>query len=415
MIRFADEPTPGAPETVEPPPEAAPRRPAPNRGPVKAVIKVIGVGGGGGNSVNRMIEAGVSGVEFLVANTDAQALELSQAPVKLQIGVETTGGLGCGGDPEVGRQSAREDMDKLLDALEGADMVFVTLGAGGGTGTGAGPVVACAARELGALCVAVVTRPLTLEGRRRIEAADEGLRELREYVDTLICVPNDRVSEVYGDLRVLEAFRAADDVLRQAVQGISDPIQTAGLINIDFADVRSALKARGDAVMGIGVASGEDRVRKATEAAISSPLLEDTSIQGASSILINVSGGESMSLTEMTKAMEIVRDAVESENASDQASDNILLGVSVDSELDEGDDGGRIKVTVVATGFPDRSRAAATPQKIGVWGTPPTTAQDESPRRREAPPAEEPAARIEEADDGWGDLATPPLLRKTRF
>ena len=330
----------------------------------RAVIKVIGVGGGGGNAVNRMIEAGVTGVEFIAANTDAQVLELSKAPVKIQLGSERTGGLGCGGDPEVGRSAARDDIKRLIDVLAGADMVFITVGEGGGTGTGAAPVVACVAQEIKALCVAVATKPMTVEGKRRKTTANDGIRELREFVDTLICVPNDRVVEVYGSLKIREAFRCADDVVRQAVQGISDLIQVPGEINLDFADVRSAMRLRGDAVMGIGRASGDNRVEEATEAAISSPLLEDTSIQGAASIIVNVTGGESLTLNEVQRAVEVVRDAVAPEgtgiygSADAEPADNILIGTALDPAMDKT---GEIKVTVVATGFPDRSRAGATP------------------------------------------------------
>ena len=336
----------------------------------RAVIKVIGVGGGGGNAVNRMIEAGVTGVEFLAANTDAQVLELSKAPVKIQLGTERTGGLGCGGDPEVGRLAARDDMDRLIDVLAGADMVFITVGEGGGTGTGASPVIACVAQEIKALCIAVVTKPMTVEGKHRRTTANEGIRELRDFVDTLICVPNDRVVEVYGNLKIRDAFRSADDVVRQAVQGISDLIQVPGEINLDFADVRSAMRLRGDAVMGIGQATGADRVEEATEAAISSPLLEDTSIQGATSIIVNVTGGESLTLNEVQRAVEVVRDAVAPEgtgiygSADPEPGDNILIGTALDPRMDET---GEIKVTVVATGFPDRNRANTTPNDFANY------------------------------------------------
>ena len=338
----------------------------------RAVIKVIGVGGGGGNAVNRMIEAGVSGVEFIAANTDAQVLELAKAPVKIQLGIERTGGLGCGGDPEVGRLAARDDMDRLIDVLSGADMIFITVGEGGGTGTGAAPVIACVAQEIKALCIAVATKPMSVEGKRRRTTANDGIRELREFVDTLICVPNDRVVEVYGNLKIRDAFRSADDVVRQAVQGISDLIQVPGEINLDFADVRSAMRLRGDAVMGIGQASGEDRVEQATEAAISSPLLEDTSIQGATSIIVNVTGGESLTLNEVQRAVQVVRDAVAAEaagaygSADPEPGDNILIGTALDPRMDET---GEIKVTVVATGFPDRNRANATPNDFANYTT----------------------------------------------
>ena len=355
------ESTTGAPPAVTAePPSVAPDDVQERR----AVIKVIGVGGGGGNAVNRMIEAGVTGVEFIAANTDAQVLELSKAPVKIQLGSERTGGLGCGGDPEVGRSAARDDIKLLIDVLAGADMVFITVGEGGGTGTGAAPVIACVVQEIKALCVAVATKPMTVEGRRRKTTANDGIRELREFVDTLICVPNDRVVEVYGNLKIRDAFRCADDVVRQAVQGISDLIQVPGEINLDFADVRSAMRLRGDAVMGIGQASGDNRVEEATQAAISSPLLEDTSIKGASSIIVNVTGGESLTLNEVQRAVEVVRDAVAPEatgiygSVDAEPGDNVLIGTALDPAMDKT---GEIKVTVVATGFPDRSRAGATP------------------------------------------------------
>ena len=358
-----------APVTVA---EEAPFAPSDEVMEKRAVIKVIGVGGGGGNAVNRMIEAGVTGVDFIAANTDAQVLELSKAPVKIQLGIERTGGLGCGGDPEVGRLAARDDMDRLIDVLAGADMIFITVGEGGGTGTGAAPVIACVAQEIKALCIAVATKPMSVEGKRRRTTANDGIRELREFVDTLICVPNDRVVEVYGNLKIRDAFRSADDVVRQAVQGISDLIQVPGEINLDFADVRSAMRLRGDAVMGIGQSSGEDRVEEATEAAISSPLLEDTSIQGAASIIVNVTGGESLTLNEVQRAVQVVRDAVAPEgtgiygSADPEPGDNILIGTALDPRMDET---GEIKVTVVATGFPDRNRANATPNDFANYTT----------------------------------------------
>ncbi len=338
----------------------------------RAIIKVIGVGGGGGNAVNRMIEAGVTGVEFIAANTDAQVLELSKAPVKIQLGAERTGGLGCGGDPEVGRLAARDDINHLITVLTGADMVFITVGEGGGTGTGAAPVIACVAQEIKALCIAVATKPMTVEGKHRRNTANDGIRELREFVDTLICVPNDRVVEVYGNLKIGEAFRSADDVVRQAVQGISDLIQIPGVINLDFADVRSAMRSRGAAVMGIGVATGERRVEEATELAISSPLLEDTSIQGATSIIVNVTGGETLTLNEVQRAVQVVRDAVAPEGTGIYGSpdaepgDNILIGTALDPAMDET---GEIKVTVVATGLPDQNRANATPNDFASYTT----------------------------------------------
>lgn len=451
QILFADEAGPGPPAAPEPPaatsPEPAPP-PAETRDLAvdRAVIRVIGVGGGGGNSVNRMIEAGVSGVEFIAVNTDAQVLGKSLAPTRIQIGRDRTGGLGCGGDPEQGRLAARDDMDRLIEGVEGADMVFITVGEGGGTGTGAAPIVACAAQECGALCVAVATKPLGVEGRRRQEVANDGIRELREYVDTLICVPNDRVLDVYGGQSIRAAFANADDVVRQAVQGISDLIQIPGEINLDFADVRTAMRARGDAVMGIGVASGEDRVEKATHAAIESPLLEDTSIRGATSILVNVTGGETLTLNEVHRVMEIVREAVAPELKAgygidqNQPGENIFLGTAVDPELND-EDGGSIQVTVVATGFPDRSRRGATPRDFLDYrkratgtdgqrsGTSPasgasaaTSAGGSGPGRQvvrttavqpdptpDAPPAFDPGR---EGESRWGDLDTPPFLSR---
>lgn len=361
-----------APAAARPTAPEAPSAPFGDVMKKRAVIKVIGVGGGGGNAVNRMIEAGVSGVEFIAANTDAQVLELSKAPVRIQLGSERTGGLGCGGDPEVGRLAARDDMDRLIDVLGGADMVFITVGEGGGTGTGAAPVIACVAQEIKALCIAVATKPMSVEGKHRRTTANEGIRELRDFVDTLICVPNDRVVEVYGNLKIRDAFRSADDVVRQAVQGISDLIQVPGEINLDFADVRSAMRLRGVAVMGIGQASGDDRVEEATEAAISSPLLEDTSIQGATSLIVNVTGGESLTLNEVQRAVEVVRDAVAPEgtgiygSAEPEPGDNILIGTALDPRMDKT---GEIKVTVVATGLPDRNRTNATPNDFANYTT----------------------------------------------
>ena len=385
--------TDAPPAVTAEPPSAAPEDGQEKR----AVIKVIGVGGGGGNAVNRMIEAGVTGVDFIAANTDAQVLELSKAPVKIQLGSERTGGLGCGGDPEVGRSAARDDINRLIDVLAGADMIFITVGEGGGTGTGAAPVVACVAQEIKALCVAVATKPMTVEGKRRTSTANDGIRELREFVDTLICVPNDRVVEVYGNLKIREAFRCADDVVRQAVQGISDLIQVPGEINLDFADVRSAMRLRGDAVMGIGQASGDNRVEEATEAAISSPLLEDTSIQGAASIIVNITGGESLTLNEVQRAVKVVRDAVAPEGTGIYGSvdaepgDNILIGTALDPAMDKT---GEIKVTVVATGFPNRSRAGATPHDFARF----TNRATGTFGARGATPASGRAAPVAEAD-----------------
>jgi cell division protein FtsZ len=323
-----------------------------------ASIKVLGVGGGGGNAVNRMIASRIAGVEFLSANTDLQALRSNHARVKIQLGSKLTKGLGCGADPEVGRQAALEDTEKILEALEGADMVFITAGLGGGTGTGGGPILASLASELGALTVAVVTKPFTFEGKARMSQAVEGMRELRDCVDTLISIPNDRLlSTVDRNTSLAEAFSVADDVLRQAVQGISDLITVPGLINLDFADVRTIMRGMGDAVMGTGVAKGENRAVEAAKKAISSPLLEEASIEGARGVIINITGGEDMSLMEVNEASSVIHQAAD-EDA------NIIFGAVVDPSMD-----GRLKITVIATGFQraekaQRRRTATTPVDI---------------------------------------------------
>ena len=313
-----------------------------------ARIKVIGVGGGGGNAVNRMVSAGLSGVQFIVANTDAQALGYSTAPVKLQIGAKLTKGLGAGADPNVGRQAALEDTDKLIEALDGADMVFVTTGLGGGTGTGAAPVIASLATELGALTIAVVTKPFKFEGRRRAVQAEQGLAELRDSVDTVITIPNDRLLATIAPATPLaESFSAADEVLRQAIQGISDLILVPGLINLDFADVKTIMSGMGLAIMGTGVAEGESRATEAATRAISSPLLEDTSVRGARGVIINVTGGPDISLVEVSEASTIIQEA-----AHEDA--NIIFGAVVDPDMH-----GRVKITVIATGFDRPATATA--------------------------------------------------------
>lgn len=304
-----------------------------------AVIKVIGVGGGGNNAVNRMIEHGVQGVEFIAVNTDAQALKLSSAEIKLQIGAKSTRGLGAGANPEVGKKAAEESKEQLEEALAGADMVFVTAGMGGGTGTGAAPVIAQIARDLGALTVGVVTRPFTFEGRKRQSQALAGTQAMKEAVDTLIVIPNDRLLEIVDkSTPMLEAFREADNVLRQGVQGISDLIATPGLINLDFADVKTIMSNKGSALMGIGVASGETRAVEAAKKAISSPLLE-TSITGAKGVLMNITGGASLSLFEVQEAAAIVA------SASDEDV-NIIFGSVINDDLKD-----EIVVTVIATDF----------------------------------------------------------------
>lgn len=304
-----------------------------------ATIKVIGVGGGGNNAVNRMIEHGVQGVEFIAVNTDAQALNLSKAETRMQIGGKLTRGLGAGANPEVGKKAAEESREQLEEVLAGADMVFVTAGMGGGTGTGAAPVIAQIARELGALTVGVVTRPFTFEGRKRSTQAQGGISSMKEAVDTLIVIPNDRLLEIVDkSTPMLEAFREADNVLRQGVQGISDLIATPGLINLDFADVKTIMSNKGSALMGIGVASGENRATEAAKKAISSPLLEK-SIDGAQGVLMNITGGSNLSLYEVQEAADIVA------SASDQEVNMIFGSVINDNLKDE------ILVTVIATGF----------------------------------------------------------------
>jgi cell division protein FtsZ len=305
-----------------------------------AKIKVIGVGGGGGNAVNRMIDAGVKGVEFLVANTDAQALKISKAPVKIQLGAKLTKGLGAGANPEVGRRAALEDTEKIIEALEGADMVFVTAGLGGGTGTGGAPIVASLARELGELTVGVVTKPFAFEGKRRMMQAEQGLSELSQAVDTVICIPNERLLQhVDKCTSFFEAFRIADDILRQGVQGISDIITIVGIINRDFADIKTIMEGMGYAVMGTAVARGENRAVEATKRAISSPLLEDASINGAQGILLNITGSTKLTLFEVHEASTIVQKAA-AENA------NIIFGAVHDESM-----GDAVKVTVIATGI----------------------------------------------------------------
>lgn len=305
-----------------------------------AKIRVVGIGGAGGNAVNRMIDADLSGIEFLAANTDIQALDKCRAKVKMQLGLNLTRGLGAGGEPDIGRQSALEDTDRVLEHLEGSDMVFLTAGLGGGTGTGAAPILASLASEIGALTVAVVTQPFAFEGRRRSKLAEQGLEELRNAVDTVIAIPNERLlSFVDRGTPLTEAFRIADDVLRQAVQGISDLITVPGEVNVDFADVKAIMKGMGMALMGTGIAKGENRALEAAQRAISSPLLEDTSIDGAKGVLINISGGDDLALHEMAEAANIVADAVDVDA-------NIITGMVVDPDL-----GDEMKVTVIATGF----------------------------------------------------------------
>src|SRR5574341_1344203 len=304
-----------------------------------AKIKVIGVGGGGGNAVNRMISARLEGVEFVVANTDLQALQMSQAPVKIQLGVKLTNGLGAGANPEIGRRAALEDTDKIIEALEGADMVFVTTGLGGGTGTGSAPIIASLASEMGALTVAVVTKPFAFEGRRRAQQAERGLAELVDSVDTVIVIPNEKLLGVAQNAGFFESFRIADDILRQGVQGISDIITIPGIINRDFADVKAIMAGMGYAVMGTATAKGERRAVDAAQRAIASPLLEAGAIDGARGILINITGSSTLKLAEVNEASTIIQSA-----AHEDA--NIIFGAVQDEKMKD-----EVKITVIATGF----------------------------------------------------------------
>ncbi|HEX7961698.1 MAG TPA: cell division protein FtsZ [Terriglobales bacterium] len=304
-----------------------------------AKIKVIGVGGGGGNAVNRMISARLEGVEFVVANTDQQALQLSQAPVKIQLGSKLTNGLGAGANPDVGRKAALEDADKIIEALEGADMVFVTAGLGGGTGTGAAPIIASLASEMGALTVAVVTKPFAFEGKRRLNQAERGLADLIESVDTTIVIPNEKLLAVAQNAGFFESFRVADDILRQAVQGISDIITIPGIINRDFADVKTIMQGMGYAVMGTATGKGQHRATEAAQNAIASPLLEAGAIDGARGILINITGSSSLKLAEVNEASTIIQGA-----AHEDA--NIIFGAVLDETMKD-----EVKITVIATGF----------------------------------------------------------------
>ncbi len=348
-----------------------------------AVIKVVGIGGGGVNAVNRMIEAGLRGVEFIAINTDAQTLLMSDAEVKLDIGRETTRGLGAGSDPEVGRTASSEHGGEIEEILKGADMVFITAGEGGGTGTGGAPVVAEVARGLGALTIGVVTRPFGFEGRKRATQADIGITELKKSVDTLIVVPNDRLLQVADDkTSMLQAFRMADEVLLQGVQGITDLITIPGLINLDFADVRTIMSEAGSALMGIGVAAGENRATEAARAAVSSPLLE-SSVEGATGILLNVTGGPNIGLFEVNEAAQVVTSAAD-QNA------NVIFGAVIDDSL-----GDEVRVTVIATGFgPARLRRRRRAEE-------PAEGEAETPR-------EVPAERFEISED---ILEVPSFLR----
>jgi cell division protein FtsZ len=359
--------------------------------PLGARIKVIGIGGGGGNAVNRMIDAGIEGIEFLVANTDLQALKRSKAPIKIQLGSRLTKGLGAGANPNVGREAALEDTDKIIEVLEGADMVFVTTGLGGGTGTGGAPIIASLATELEALTVAVVTKPFHFEGRRRMQQAEQGLRELRECVDTVITIPNERLLHtVQKDSSLAESFGVADDVLRQAVQGISDLITVPGLINLDFADVKSIMQGMGMALMGAGRARGENRAIEATQQAISSPLLEEATIQGAKGVLINITGGPDLTLYEVNVASTIIRECAD-EDA------NIIFGAVIDENLKD-----EMKITVIATGFGQEAVAVASAAAVSSL---PNTA----PRFVQRPTDDLPRPMMQSRAD---DLDVPTFIRK---
>src|SRR5690349_8082505 len=336
-----------------------------------AKIKVIGVGGGGGNAVNRMIDAGVEGVEFIVANTDLQALRMSRAPVKLQLGVKLTNGLGAGANPEVGRKAALEDSDKIIEALEGADMVFVTTGLGGGTGTGAAPIIASLACEMGALTVAVVTKPFSFEGKRRMAQAERGIAELMESVDTTIVIPNEKLLGVAEDAGFFESFRVADDILRQGVQGISDIITIPGIINRDFADVKTIMARMGYAVMGTANACGARRAIEAAQKAIASPLLEAGAIDGARGILINITGSASLKLAEVQEACTIIQSAAD-EDA------NIIFGAVLDEKMKDA-----VKITVIATGFKDEDRPRRRTETTGFTVN---TGADDFDSDRPSPP-----------------------------
>jgi cell division protein FtsZ len=375
-----------------------------------AKIKVIGVGGGGSNAVNRMIEARMAGVEFVAANTDVQALKLSRAPVKLQLGVRLTAGLGAGSNPDVGRRAALEDSEKIIEALEGADMVFVTAGLGGGTGTGAAPVIASLASEMGILTVAVVTRPFAFEGKRRLAQAERGVKELIESVDTMIVIPNEKLLAVAKDAGFFESFRVADDVLRQGVQGISDIITIPGIINRDYADVKTTMAGMGHAVMGTAVRSGPNRAVEAAQAAMASPLLEAGAIDGARGILINITGASSLKLSEVNEASSLIQSS-----AHEDA--NIIFGAVLDEKMGED-----VKITVIATGFRDQMPERRA-RMLNVEETPVVSVPVVAPPSwmREKNPAPEPAparflSEAEEAatvDNGFFFAAAAPGVATT--
>ncbi|MDQ0206440.1 cell division protein FtsZ [Alkalicoccobacillus murimartini] len=363
-----------------------------------AQIKVIGVGGGGSNAVNRMIENGLQGVEFIAVNTDAQALHLSKAESKYQLGGKLTRGLGAGANPDIGKKAAEESREQIEEVLQGADMVFITAGMGGGTGTGAAPVIAEVAKEIGALTVGVVTRPFTFEGRKRQNQAANGIAALKEKVDTLIVIPNDRLLEMVDkNTPMLEAFREADNVLRQGVQGISDLIATPGLINLDFADVKTIMSDKGSALMGIGIATGENRATEAAKKAISSPLLE-TSVDGAQGVLMNITGGNNLSLYEVHEAAEIV-------SAASDAEVNMIFGSVINENLKD-----EIVITIIATGFEDNeneSKPTAPRPNKGLT-------QKEEPSQQREPRQQRPQQQEPPATEQSETLDIPTFLRNRR-
>lgn len=374
---------------------------------VPARIKVIGVGGGGGNAVNRMIQAGIKGVEFLVANTDLQAMRTSLAPVKLQIGGKLTKGLGAGANPEVGKQAALEDTDRILEALSGADMIFITTGMGGGTGTGAAPIIASLAAELGSLTVAVVTKPFGFEGKRRRVQAEQGIRSLRDTVDTLITIPNERLLNfVERGTSLGDAFKIADDILRQAVQGISDLITVPGEINLDFADVKTIMHGMGMALMGTGVSSGDHRAVEAAQRAISSPLLEEASIEGAKGVLINITGGADMTLFEVHEAASVIQEAADEEA-------NIIFGTVIDPRMKD-----EVKVTVIATGFDAATKGLLNTRGESLSSSAPQRGQAPMPPHRPFAPKEiaaqheEPAPAQSSQIGAEGEIYDPPFFRR---
>ncbi|HQL42565.1 MAG TPA: cell division protein FtsZ [Spirochaetota bacterium] len=339
---------------------------------MNTIIKVVGVGGAGNNAVNRMIATGLEGVDYIVVNTDSQQLKASLAQTKIQIGTKLTRGLGAGADPSIGREAALEDRDKLEKALKGADMVFITAGMGGGTGTGAAPIVAEVAKESGALVVGVVTKPFRAEGRRRMQHAEEGIRDLKEKVDTIIVIPNDLLLKIIDRNTPMDhAFKLADDILRQGVQGIADIIMVTGLVNVDFADVRTVMKETGDAIMGVGIGVGENRAIEATQMAINSPLLEESGIEGAKAVLLNIVGGSDMSLHEVNEITEIINKQVDPDA-------NIIFGATIDPALDD-----KIRVTVIATGFDRKLNMLNKPNELDrATGTPLTVIEGKNHKER---------------------------------